>query len=133
MYPITVSAFILPITVCVGMIIQHVFTTEQNKKSQYHNVGPHQGVGSPFQMKKIKPTLTSKSRRGDSQKILACLNKRFFQSALDGSDFLSSTFFPSSSNGQSSHSEMGVGHGSECHQDACPKASENLRMSSAVS
>lgn len=28
------------------------------KKSQYHNVGPHKGVGIPFQMKKIKPTLT---------------------------------------------------------------------------
>lgn len=33
MYQITVSAFILPITLHAGMIIQHVFTTEQNKKS----------------------------------------------------------------------------------------------------
>lgn len=33
MYQITVSAFILPITLYAGMIIQHVFTTEQNKKS----------------------------------------------------------------------------------------------------
>ena len=40
----------------------------KQKKSQYHNVAPHQGVGSPFQMKKIKSTLTSKTRRGDSQK-----------------------------------------------------------------
>lgn len=93
MYKITVSAFILPITVPAGMIIQHVFTTEQNKKSQYHNVGPHQGVDSPFQMKKIKPTLTWKSRREDSQKILAWLSKTFFRSALDASDFLSRTFF----------------------------------------
>lgn len=45
MYPITVSAFILPITVLAGMIIEHVFTTEL--KSQNRNVGPRQGVGSP--------------------------------------------------------------------------------------
>lgn len=32
MYSVTVSAFILPVTVHAGMIIQHVFTTEQNKK-----------------------------------------------------------------------------------------------------
>lgn len=78
------------------------------KKSQYHSMGPHQSVGSHFQMKKTNPMLTSKSRQGDSKKNLSWLSEGISRRALDGSD-ISGTFFLSSE----FSFRLDVGHRSE--------------------
>lgn len=40
-------------------------------------MGPHQGVGSPFQMEKTNPMLTSKNRQGHSKNISLGLVREF--------------------------------------------------------
>lgn len=89
----------------------------------------------PSKSRKQTPCGHQRADREIVKKILSWLSKRISRSALDGSD-VSSTFFCSSRNSQSSHSErvQGTGLGeSPCHQDARPEASEKQRMPSAVS